>query len=462
VRLDLDDIQGVVARGYAGLPSACYVLLALPDRGRAGAWLRSLLDDVTGSGGQPERRALQVAFTAGGLAKLGLAPDALRMFSREFVDGMTAEHRRRLLGDVDDCAPERWAWGGPSTRAVDALLLLFAESQAALTAAHQARAARFGEFGVTEIARLDTVDLDGIEPFGFRDSISQPIVEGLSKTGSPDNTVAAGEFILGYPNEYGLYTSRPLLDRGHDPEGLLPHDGAGSGQPDLGRNGSYLVFRQLAQDTVGFWRFVDSVSTSPDASMDVAAKIVGRWPSGAPLALAPDADDASLAAANDFRYFADDPHGTRCPIGSHVRRAHPRDSLDPRPGSDESVEVGKRHRLLRRGREYGAPVALGDDVDTTFDDAAGAEVGLHFLCLNANISRQFEFVQHTWLDNPHFAGLHDEADPLVASAPDRTFRIPGTPVRRRLTGLPRFVTVRGGAYFFLPGLRALRYLASMR
>ncbi|MDQ4132277.1 MAG: peroxidase [Actinomycetota bacterium] len=469
VTLDLDDIQGLVARGYAGLPSACYVLLSISDAARGRAWLGSLQGAITDSSARPAGRAVQVAFTARGLGRLGLAPEIVQRFSREFTGGMTTDHRSRLLGDVGDCAPERWRWGGPSTASVDALLLLFAPDQAALGREYAAQARSIAEHGLSEIRRLDTVDLDGVEPFGFRDSISQPIVEGLSKTGSADHTVAAGEFLLGYPNEYGLYTSRPIVAKSDDPESLLPRDPSGSGQPDLGRNGSYLVFRQLAQDTVAFWRFVDAAAAAsgapgdPDASTRVAAKIVGRWPSGASLVLAPDADDASWATANDFRYVADDPHGYRCPIGAHVRRTHPRDSLDPRPGSDKSVAVGNRHRLLRRGREYGGPVPFTTEAGPVLDDDAelpDVEVGLHFLCLNANIARQFEFVQHTWIENPHFAGLHDEPDPLMSAQPDRAFRIPDRPVRRRFTGLPRFVTVRGGAYFFLPGLRALRWLAT--
>jgi deferrochelatase/peroxidase EfeB len=145
-----------------------------------------------------------------------------------------------------------------------------------------------------------------------------------------------------------------------------------------------------------------------------------------------------------------------------VRRSNPRDSLDPSPGSAESVAVGKRHRLLRRGRKYGSPLAQAEALAA----ASGPEQderGLHFICLNANIARQFEFVQHTWINNPRFAGLYDEPDPLVAAAGarGRTFTMPADPVRRRVTGLPSFVSVRGGAYFFLPGLRALRYLAGL-
>jgi deferrochelatase/peroxidase EfeB len=209
------------------------------------------------------------------------------------------------------------------------------------------------------------------------------------------------------------------------------------------------------------------------AAIRLASKMVGRWPSGAPLVKSPDHDTAALGDDNDFLYHASDPHGLKCPLGSHVRRAHPRDALDPEPGSERSIEVGKRHRILRRGRTYGPPVA--DSLEardilaalTTTGSRSPVERGLHFICLNTQIGRQFEFVQHTWVNNPKFDGLYEDDDPLVGSRgsarglPGGTFTVQREPVRTRVTGMPRFVQVRGGAYFFLPGLRAIRFLASL-
>jgi Dyp-type peroxidase family len=190
--------------------------------------------------------------------------------------------------------------------------------------------------------------------------------------------------------------------------------------------------------------------------------MVGRWPSGAPLVKAPDHDDPTLAQDNDFAFAATDLYGNRCPIGAHIRRGNPRDSLDPGPGTEQSITIGKHHRLMRRGREYGPPV----DPTTLFDDAPNddnIDRGLHFVCLCADIARQFEFVQHTWLLSTKFGGLYADADPLLgAPAPGAgTFTIQADPVRHQYRGLSRFVTVRGGAYFFLPGIRATRYLANL-
>jgi Dyp-type peroxidase family len=460
--LALDDVQGLFARGYGDLKAAAFLLLGIEDSAAARRWLAGLGGAVTSGETRPDERAVNVAFTSSGLEALGLAREALEMFSNEFVTGMTTPHRMRILGDLGENAPSSWDWGGPSGPRIDAALLVYARDSAALATLEQEQTRALE--GLRVVRRLGTADLDGVEPFGFRDGISQPFVEGLSKTGPADLTVRAGEFLLGYPNEYGLYTDRPLLEASADPEDVLSRDAAGSGRADLGRNGSYLVFRQLHQDVSAFWRFADGATRRPNGSGDpvarlrLAAKMVGRWPSGAPLVLAPDADDPSLAEANDFAYHADDPRGTRCPIGSHVRRSNPRDSLDPRPGSNRSLAINRRHRILRRGREYGPPMPLEQAL--AGDDAA--ERGLHFICLNANIARQFEFINHTWVNDPKFDRLYDDADPLVApSAPHGgTFTIPTEGVRERVTDVPRFVSVKGGAYFFMPGLAALRYLSA--
>ena len=453
---ELAEIQGLVARGYPDLKAASYILLRIDDAAAASRWLGSL--PVSPAPARPADVALNVALTPTGLTKLGLPPEVVvAQFPNEFTAGMITPHRRRMFGDVGPSAPETWRWGGPSTEAPDVLLLLFARDVQTLNDQYSALAYQ----GVSELQRLDSLfDLGGKEHFGFADGISQPTIEGLSsRKDTPPNTIRAGEFLLGYVNEYGLYTDRPLLPRALDPSGVLPVDPTTS-HSDFGRNGSYLVFRQLAQDVRAFWRYVDAAANG-DAQRRtwLAAHIVGRWPEGAPVTLSPDADDPLLSGANDFTYQYADALGLSCPIGAHVRRSHPRDSLDPAPGTARSVELDKRHRLLRRGREYGPPVAW----DTLFSEppADEPERGLYFICIGANIGRQFEFVQHSWVNNPKFDGLYDEPDPLVGYHPaGSNFSIPQDPVRLRLRNLPQFVTTRGGAYFFLPSLRALKFLSS--
>jgi len=457
--LELDDIQGLVARGYGGLRAATFVLLRIGDPAAARAWLGALAGEVaTGERGE-RSEAVHVALTHPGLVHLGLPEGSVAGFPDEFTGGMTTDHRRRILGDVGESAPERWHWGGPANP-VDAVLLLYAEDHAELErlADRHAGPAALQAAGLAEVQRLATSPLDGTEPFGFRDGISQPLIAELGPTdrpGPPLHTVRAGEFVLGYQNQYGQVAESPTVVAAQDPGRVLPRSGDPE-RADLGRNGSYLVLRQLAQNVEGFRRFVDQASrvdgqADPDAGARLAAKIVGRWPNGAPLTRAPDHPADDLADANDFGYADGDAAGHGCPLGAHIRRTNPRDALDPESGPEQSLRSSNRHRLLRRGRAYGDPSDPG-------------ERGIHFICLNANIARQFEFVQHTWLNNPKFAGLYEETDPLVATRQGdtgRTFTVQARPLRQRVTGLPAFVTVKGGAYFFLPGRRALRFLAEL-
>ena len=445
-------MQGLLARGYGSLRHASFLLLGVTDRATAGATLTRWSALVTTARPRSDDVAVNLAVTSAGID--AVAPDVARraVFSEQFTSGMRTAYRSRLLGDTDDNDPREWAWGGPADP-VHVLLLVYADTaqRLAVRCDELIEEAQIG--GLRLLHRLATSELTPSENFGFHDGISQPHIEGLGAQRTPGE-VKAGEFVLGYPNEYGLLTERPLLPPATDPHGLLPRDAAGSGCSDLGRNGSYLVLRTLRQDVEAFHGFTDAATrdtagrSQPAERALLAAKMVGRWPSGAPLVVAPAQDDPALGHSNDFGYHATDARGLACPIGSHVRRTNPRDSLDPEPGTEASLAINRRHRLLRRGRGYGSATS-------------GEECGVHFICLNANLARQYEFVQHTWVNNPVFNGLEDETDPLIGPrrAKNTYFTTPARPVRRRYAELPQFVQVRGGAYFFLPGIRALRFLA---
>lgn len=483
VTLDLDDIQGLVARGYGRLEAARFTLFAAPDTAAASALLSWVLPRVTPAGPFSADVAWQVAYTAAGLRRLGLPLAAVGGFSAEFVGGMADPNRSRFLGDVEESGPLHWAWGGPQSPPIDGMLLLYAVDAATLDRLQAELRGQFDALGIDTVAELGTLESARTEPFGFRDGISQPIVDGLPRSTAGERTVPPGEFVLGYPNAYGLLSDRPLLPASADPRRLLPPDSGGSGAADLGRNGSYLVVRQLAQDVEAFWRYAQEATRRPDGSADpdarvaLAAKMVGRWPGGAPLVKAPDRDDPALGTDNDFGYHHVDPLGLACPLGAHVRRVNPRDSLDPHPGSDRSLDANDRHRLLRRGRSYGPspearPGGTGTAHTVAGESGAGesgagengaGETGLQFLCLAGNLARQFEFVQHTWLNNPTFRGLYDDTDPVAGGRHPSggTFTAPARPVRRRYRDLPQFVRTRGGGYFFLPGISALRYLEQL-
>lgn len=475
--LQVDDIQGIILYGYGQLRHACFLLLGISEPSATRAWLKAL--DVLSGRFNREHvdRCLNVAFTSGGLKRLGLPDDVIAEFSTEFREGMAGTpHRQRILGDSDQSSPDKWLWGGPGTPEPHVLLMLYARNEIAFSELLSEQQSRVVSAGLTPIAQLDTTWLPhDKEHFGFRDGLSTTGIEGFHHNTSSANTIAAGEFVLGHLNAYGQYTQRPLVDQSRDPNGLLPRAPEDSSRGDLGMNGSYLVFRQLSQDVTSFWRYCDEQTRQRDGTSNaaartrLAAKMVGRWPGGAPLVKSPEKDDPAFSSENDFLYHSEgDVHGLKCPIGAHVRRTNPRDSLEPDPGSDRSIEVGKRHRVIRRGRPYGAPVVNSMDAADVLaaGDSAG-ERGLHFLCFNTHIGRQFEFIQHTWVNNPGFDGLYDDDDPLIGDRGGSygksagTFTIQADPVRTRVIGMPRFVQVRGGAYFFMPGIRALRFLGSL-
>lgn len=478
--LEIDDVQGILLRGYGGLRASRSLLLELPEDGRARAWLADLRARLTSAGAREGDRAVNVAFTRRGLERLGLPDVAYASFDPAFVEGITGasdeaddgtSHRSRLLGDHGDSAPEHWRWG-QRAKPVDGVLLVFARDDAGLESALALERRRIGEKGVRIVAEIEGRRLPGrIEHFGFRDGISQPAIANANLPGErpgvlapdrPENTVAAGEFLIGQEDAYGQRTFAGLLPadvsggdrlpRFEPPEDLRCH---------FGHNGSYLVLRELDQHVQRFWaavtRAADRAGHDP---VWLASRLVGRWPSGAPVVRAPKSDDERLADCNDFGFAALDPDGLLCPHGSHIRRANPRDwLLAPRPR--DASELANRHRLIRRGRPYWPalvdPKRPGPPADAAPD---GEPRGLQFLCFNASLERQFEFVQSTWLDHRKFGGVRDESDPVLGTLAGGggRFTLRGSPFPRAIEGLERFVTVRGGAYFFLPGLAAIDWL----
>lgn len=479
---DMKDIQGFVVSGYAHLPCVSYHLLSVNDAPAARGWLAQIFNEVTTSEGKELISCLNVAMTHHGLKRLGLDAETLDTFSRPFIEGMATPHRSRILGDGAENEPANWEWGfykdPDDPRTVDILLLLFGKDEPTLDQVIKDHRDRFDQGGLTLQHALGAGRQPDIhEHFGFADGMGQPAIEGTFQTrdAAPRNVLKAGEFLLGYINDYGKPADSPSVGAALDPQQALLNlsavDAAGKGQPpnpddpapkrDLGRNGTYLVFRQLAQHVDKFCGFLDKATLTldgqpdPAASDRLAAKFVGRWQNGAPLVLSPDADDPELSKADDFGYRDSDAHGFKCPVGSHIRRSNPRDTLGPDAAT--ALATANRHRILRRGRSYGVRPE-----DRRIDD--GVPRGLHFLCLNSDIERQFEFVQQTWVNNPVFGGLDGEVDPLVGNLTkgDEIFTVQADPLRTRVHNLERFVTVKGGAYFFLPSLRALRYLASLK
>jgi Dyp-type peroxidase family len=429
---ELGDIQAGALRPRPIPYAGAYVGLRIDDRHAGRELLRRLipiLDSVASF--DPRRQvSLLVALSFQGLQALGVPEESLATFPPEFRQGMAA--RAAELGDVGESAPRSWEEPLGSGD-LHLMLAPFAPDAARLE-------------GVVLLAREALRDLPGVdpiwqqdvsaapdqrEPFGFKDGISQPAIEGtgIPGTNPREAPLKAGEFVLGYEDETGSQPPMP--------------------QPEaLGRNGSYVAFRKLHTRVAAFRKYIHERAADRAEEDLLAAKFVGRWPSGAPLALAPDEDDPELGAdpkRNNAFTYGDDPHGLKCPVGAHARRVNARDSV--------VTGVVRLHRVIRRGTNYGPPLPAG----VLEDD--GADRGLMFAFVGAHLARQFEFVQTQWVNDGRFIGAPAEKDPLVGANDNGQFTVPRQPIRRRFQGLPAFVVNRGGEYCFMPGLRALRWLA---
>lgn len=437
--LELDDIQRGILLPRPTPYAAAFVVVRIDDRRDGRELMRRTRTRVTPAA-QPASPLgdawLSVALTFHGLKALGVPQASLDSFAPELQQGMAA--RAGVLGDTGESAPERWEkpLGTPDVHVVFAIVAPDAQRRDAIL--DQAYDVLHALPGVAPIWRQDCHVLPTVrEAFGFKDNISHPAIEGIRVPGTnpKERPLAAGEFLLGYPDELG---------------GLPPMP-----QPEaLSRNGTYVALRKLHQRVAAFRRFLKENAGSPEEEELLAAKMMGRWRSGAPLAPAPERDDPGLGADprrnNDFLYREDDPKGFRTPPGAHIRRTNPRDALG------EGATPVRIHRMLRRGTSYGPPLpegALDDD---------GIDRGFMFLFLGAHLRRQFEFVQSVWINDGEFIGASVDKDPIAgANAGDSGFTIPRWPVRRRLQGLPRFVITRGGEYGFMPGLRALEWLGAL-
>lgn len=472
IHLEIEDIQGIIISGYKRLFFSSYLFLRIDDGSKAQEWLKQIVPQVTNSSQHPREldSAINIAFTYKGLEKLNkLPPKTLKTFSQEFREGMDDQDRSRQLGDLGANAPEHWEepWRRKtesSQEEIHILLLLQAVDKEKLHTLRKAQEGLFEPWGVSPVVVEEgRIPYDSKEHFGFQDSISQPEIAGSPKQKGGD-CIKPGEFILGYQNEDGNFPLTPIVDAAQDENNnlqLLENKGANKPQlKDFGRNGSYLVFRKLHQHVAKFRQYFRDNFSDPQQQELMAAKVVGRWRSGAPLVLAPDYDpnDSKITDNNSFSYRETDIHGYKCPLGAHIRRVNPRDALEQDPHN--SLKSVNRRRLLRRGVIYGEPLP-----DDAFEDDQQPR-GVLFFCINADIRRQFEFVQQTWVNNSQFSGLYDERDPLIgcpySGNSTQQMTIQQEPVRQRLTDLPNFVSVKGGAYFFLPSISALYFLAGAR
>lgn len=526
--IETEEVQSLVFTGFSDLPYAACIILKVPGtQDDRRLWLQSIMPGPTNGeveplcfgdapiGPQGRQSAAVVAFSARGLAKFGVPPaigkDGLGAFPGAFNMGMC--ERYRALGDPVPFEPGNGRW---SDAEADAALFIYGRSASERDEQFEKHVALLRKLGGGDIQIIRTAPVEAHEGeeyrhehFGFRDGISQPVIRGTQRFAlrpQARDIVEPGEFIFGYANNQGYFPPSPTVrsesDPGHNLSIPMQCAEAGTGDGDIskfpdfdaldppyvprdfGRNGTFLVIRQLVQDVVGFDAFTEAKAKEVAAEYPnlrgltdgrvnadwVAAKLVGRWRDGTPLIDRPNGDPRKAAYGidngsaahcpvrvqsglnvpdNDFSYGVDDPSGLLCPLGAHIRRANPRDSLQP--GDPEELAITNRHRLLRRGRSYAS------------DDPESPEKGLLFVALCADLERQFEFVQQTWLGSPTFHGLDREPDPIAApgDVTDRVFTIPTASGPVFLRNMQNFVTVKAGGYFFLPSRSALGYLIDL-
>jgi Dyp-type peroxidase family len=437
--LDLHEIQATVLRPRPAPYFGAHVILRIDDRRAGRAFLRRLTPYVASSEGwwNAADAWLAVGISYAGLEALGVPEASLQSFPDAFRVGMAA--RARQLGDEGVNDPK--TWDAPfGTGQVHIGISAFSDSEEKRGRALAIAREQYEGFSGVSVLGIQPFGAQpgDLNPLGYKDGIDQPPIEGSGVDPLPGQgrPIKAGEFILGYLGESGVALPMP--------------------QPDvLGRNGTYVGLRKYQSRVGAFNRFLRANGRTEDERELLAAKLVGRWRSGAPLTLAPDIDNPALGADphrnNDFNY-AGDPHGRQVPFSSHIRRMNPRDTTLTRL-TDVNV-----HRLIRRGTTYGPP--YDPNAISVEDDQVPR--GAIFLFISAKAMATIEFLQQEWVNDGNFIGVGDERDPIIGLQQEgATFTIPKQPVRRRVHGIDTFNVLRGGEYFFMPSLSALKWLGQL-
>ncbi len=438
--VDLHEIQATVLRYRPEPYYGTHVLMHIDDAHSGREFLRRLAPHVSSAADwwNATDAWISVAISHAGLCALNVPEESLQGFPEAFQVGMAA--RAEHLLDRGENDPKNWGppFGGGQ---IHLAISIFSDTEEKWRRTMElARQQYHGFSGVTVRGIQEFGAQPGsLNPLGYKDGIGQPAIEGSGVDPLPGQgrPIKPGEFILGYPGEAGMPLAMP--------------------KPDiLGRNGTFLGLRKYQSRVGAFNRFLrDNAQTDQEREL-LAAKLVGRWRSGAPLTLAPTEDDPALGQDpyrnNDFNY-ASDPHGKHVPLGCHMRRMNPRDTNMP-VLTDVNI-----HRLIRRSTTYGAPY----DPNALSERDDEVPRGLYFLFISAKAMATVEFLQREWINSGDFTGLGDERDPLLGLQEGAaTFTIPKDPVRRRVHGIQTFNVLRGGEYFFMPSLSALKWLADLK
>jgi len=438
VTLALDDIQALILRSRPEPYVGIHAMLHVDDAAGGRDLVRRIAEHIPSAAGWTEERDawMGVAISFAGLQALGVPEASLASFPLPFQQGMAA--RAAQLRDVGENASEHWDDAfRPGTCHI--ALTIYARDEAARDAAvGKAMGELERSHGVTLVGtHAFGADADAKNPFGFRDSISQPAIAGSGVDPLPgqERAIAAGEFILGENGEAGAPVALP------DP-------------PELGRNGSFVVLRKYESRVGAFNDFVKAHADSEEEEERLAAKMFGRWRSGAPLILSPERDDEALGAdpaRNNGFDFSEDPRGLVCPHAAHMRRLNPRDSALTIL-TDVNI-----HRIIRRSSTFGPKWSR----DVTAADDAKGDRGIFFIFISARAYDTIEFFQQEWINRGNFIDQGAERDPVVGlHETPGTFTMPASPVRRRVDGVTTFNRLRGGEYLFMPSLSALRWIGA--
>jgi Dyp-type peroxidase family len=454
VKLNPFDIQGFVARGY-NLPKANFLLAEILDADAGRHLVQRVAGQVTTAErweqGKKPLSTLNIAFTWQGFVKLGLPDATLISFPVEFCQGMRL--RNRILGDVGKNDPKYWdpVWQDDKVHVWLAINAINPDELAKRTAEVCRLMEETGGARLLATQSASSVYIDGKptpkEHFGFTDGFGNPDFEGVERDTIPGQgkltpdgkwaPLATGEFILGYPDESQELPACPV-----------PYL--------LGINGTYMAYRKIHQNVATFRKYLEEKGKEYAGGKEkLAAKLAGRWRDGTPVELSPDQPDPALVKdqqRNTNFTYGNDAGGVRCPVGGHIRRMNPRDAF----GFNGALV--NRRRIMRRGLPYGEYTP--EDQPARDED----DHGIVFMALGASLFRQFEFVQQQWVEYGNDAHLGNDKDPLVGRHDEGSNKhiVQGTadPANAPFIcrNLPQFVEMRGGGYFFLPSLTALRLI----